>query len=312
MTKRKKYWRYTLPAGFLMTVAVSLGTFPLRNVPLWNYLYGLINERGPFQFITLILGFAILFTGWLRRRRGDLDARQAKRLALAAFIPLGFGLIGYRLGIAGLYDGFWTFLKEDKSMEALGEAEGIRAIGAGVSFDNVLLSVLFFIVIFFPMLNVSLSDAARNTPPDLPGGAPRRSPMRWVPHLVMLAFGLVWIFFLPIVRFSSYEQELEAESVRYAGTPRLVDYLNNDSDLEVVRSSYLNMSVIGERSSVVLQYDEGRDVQSVMDMLMTHLESPEVLYRNEFVRRIKSGGHHLWFQQVNGSPCLLIHFSRRF
>lgn len=49
-----------LLSGLVGTVAVAFGVFPLRNIQGMDYIFGVINERGPVQYFELFMAFMVL------------------------------------------------------------------------------------------------------------------------------------------------------------------------------------------------------------------------------------------------------------
>lgn len=49
-----------LLSGLVGTVAVAFAVFPLRNIQGMDYIFGVINERGPVQYFELFMAFMVL------------------------------------------------------------------------------------------------------------------------------------------------------------------------------------------------------------------------------------------------------------
>lgn len=134
-----------LLCAVLLTVIVSLSTVPLRysTVPMVNYVFSVLNERGPTPYMALFMMMYVVLASIscsLTSKRG-LRRLTAISLILLSFGPLCIGYIGYAQGMGTMNLGIERLSTDPRTLQELRSFVGQIAVGRTVACDPLVLGL---------------------------------------------------------------------------------------------------------------------------------------------------------------------------
>lgn len=138
--------------AFVATIATSFAVMPLKGGKL-QYLYSLINQRGPVIYLILLCTYAVAIA-LLRANahQAPLSNRCLITYPIAGLIPLLLGIVGTAQGFGAALVGLAA---PDRQLARV-------AVGFGVSIDTMLLGTLATIFLLFGSLRLFRQTAKRD------------------------------------------------------------------------------------------------------------------------------------------------------